>query len=190
MGVYAVLCALFGLFALVHSLTAARFFKAWAGRALKLEGARYRLIYTLLSFATVLPFAAYWFARRGETPLLLSVTGAAAVLVLLVKLAGAAILVVSIIQTGMAEFLGLRREQKRLVTSGLYARVRHPMYLGALLFIWASPELRALDVLLYLLATLYFGFGIYMEERRLGEEFGDAYEEYRSRVPAILPRLR
>jgi protein-S-isoprenylcysteine O-methyltransferase Ste14 len=188
MSVYVTLSLLFGLFALVHSLTAANFFKRRVEAVLKPRGVRYRLLYTILSFPTALPFAAYWLMKRGETPVLLSLAGFAALL--LVKLAGAAILAASLIQTGAAEFLGLKPEQKRLVTSGLYAKVRHPMYLGAILFIWASPEIRSLDALLYLLATLYFAFGIYMEERRLREEFGEAYQSYCSRMPAIIPRLR
>jgi|Deesub1362B_J571_1020462.scaffolds.fasta_scaffold01641_4 protein-S-isoprenylcysteine O-methyltransferase Ste14 len=191
MNAYVTLSLLFGLFAFVHSLTAADFFKRRVEVTLGLRGARYRLLYTLLSFPSAMPFVAYWLVKRGETPVLLSFPGFTAMLVLLVKLAGAAILAASLLQTGIAEFLGLKpEEQKRLVTSGLYAKVRHPMYLGAILFIWATPELRSLDALLYILATLYFAFGIYMEERRLREEFGDAYESYRSRVPAIIPRLK
>jgi protein-S-isoprenylcysteine O-methyltransferase Ste14 len=190
MNAYVTLSLLFGLFAFVHSLTAADFFKRRVDVTLRLRGARYRLFYTLLSFPSAMPFVAYWLVKRGETPVLLSLAGFTAMLVLLVKLAGAAILAASLLQTGIAEFLGLKPEQKRLVTSGLYAKVRHPMYLGAILFIWATPELRSLDALLYILATLYFAFGIYMEEHRLSKEFGDAYESYRSRVPAIIPRLK
>ena len=178
------------LFALVHSLTAADFFKRRAEAVLGLRGAGYRLFYTLLSFPSALPFAAFWLAERRKTPLLLHLAGPAAALLLLIKLAGAAVLVASLLQTGIGEFLGLKQERRRLITTGLYARVRHPMYLGALLFMWASPELRALDVLLYALATLYFAFGMYIEERRLLARFGSEYKSYRSRVPAILPRLR
>jgi protein-S-isoprenylcysteine O-methyltransferase Ste14 len=190
MNLYVKLSLLFGLFAIIHSLTAANFFKQRIGRTPKLKGAGYRLRYTFISFPTALPFAAYWLLNRGSTQILLSFSGVAALLALTVKLAGAAILAISLVQTGAGEFLGIKPEQRRLVTTGLYARVRHPMYLGAILFLWASPELRYLDVLLYLLATLYFAFGIYIEERRLVEEFGEAYESYRSRVPAIIPRLR
>ncbi|NOZ58939.1 MAG: isoprenylcysteine carboxylmethyltransferase family protein [Euryarchaeota archaeon] len=187
---YATLALLFLLFALVHSLTAAGFFKRRVGAALGLKGAAYRLAYNLLSVLSALPFAAYWLATREETPVLFSLPGLAALPLVLLKLAGAVIILASVVQTGARGFLGLEEERDRLVTSGLYARVRHPMYLGALLFIWATPELRALDALLYTLATLYLAFGIWIEERRLLARHGSAYEDYRSRVPAIFPRLR
>ncbi len=190
MNAYVTLTLLFGLFAFVHSLTAADFFKQRAETMFGIRGARYRLLYTLLSFPSALPFIAFWFVTRGKTPVLFHVTGFTAILVLLAKFVGAAILVASLLQTGIGEFLGLRPERRRLVTTGLYARVRHPMYLGAIVFIWASPELRYLDALLYTLATLYFAFGIYIEERRLLASFGPEYESYRSRVPAILPRFK
>ena len=40
------------------------------------------------------------------------------------------------------------------------------------------------------LATVYFYIGALHEERSLKEEFGPEYEDYRKRVPMILPRLR
>lgn len=190
MNAYLTLSLLFLLFALIHSITAANFFKRRIEAVFGLKGAKYRLLYSALSFPSALPFTAYWLAERGQTPILIAFSGWAKVVVLMVKLTGAAILTLSLLQTGAAEFLGLKPERRKLVTSGLYSRVRHPMYLGAVIFIWASPELRYLDILLYTLATLYFAFGIYIEERRLLESFGSEYESYRSRVPAILPRLR
>jgi protein-S-isoprenylcysteine O-methyltransferase Ste14 len=187
---YATLALLFLLFAFVHSLTAADFFKRRVEASFGLKGAAYRLAYNLLSFLSALPFLAYWLATREETPLVFSLQGAVALLTVLLKLAGAVIIFASMAQTGAREFLGLKEEQEKLVTSGLYARVRHPMYLGALLFLWATPELRALDALLYTLATLYIALGICIEERRLLARYGSAYESYRSRVPAIFPKLR
>ncbi len=178
---------LFLLFAFVHSLTAADFFKRRVKTLLGVEGKSYRLAYNLLSVLSAVPFTVIWLSARRETPLLLHLEGWVALLAVLLKLAGAAIIIAGVVQTGAAEFLGLKPERKRLVTSGLYARVRHPMYLGALLFLWATPVLYALDLLLCILATLYLIFGMYVEERRLLAGFGSAYESYRSRVPALIP---
>jgi len=190
MGPYATLTLLFGGFAFLHSLTAARWFKERAAPALEQKGIRYRLFYNLLSVLTALPFAAYGLANREATPFLFSLEGAAATLLLSIKLAGAALMAASLLTVGVPEFLGLKKKRRGLVISGLYARVRHPMYLGTVLLLWASPELRSLDGWLYLLATLYLAFGIVLEEERLLEEFGEVYQEYRSRVPAIVPKIR
>lgn len=84
------------------------------------------------------------------------------------------------------------RQKNNLVTTGVYSRVRHPMFLSnillavgwALLFrgiyaflcvpVWA---------LCYVVLTLF-------EEKGLKEEYGEEYREYRRRVPwRIIPKL-
>ncbi len=72
-----------------------------------------------------------------------------------------------------------------LVTSGIYARSRNPMYVGFLLWLVAAAIfignlLNAVLVVLYLLIadTIY----IAREERALAKLFGDDYEAYRQRV--------
>jgi len=79
-----------------------------------------------------------------------------------------------------------------LVTTGLYGRVRHPMYasmmvyaVGQLLLVpnWlAGPSNAAVAVCLYLIR-------IPREEALLVAAFGDEYERYRARTGAVLPRL-
>jgi len=76
----------------------------------------------------------------------------------------------------------------RLIDSGPYAIVRHPMYLAVVMAAWGS-------LLLYRTwATL--GFAVIMlglvvrarrEERVLEAEFGNRWREYAVRVPAWLP---
>jgi protein-S-isoprenylcysteine O-methyltransferase Ste14 len=77
-----------------------------------------------------------------------------------------------------------------LVTWGAYAWVRNPLYLGNVLIgagwgIMANPLL----LLPFLLLSLFLlGILIPYEERFLESRFGEAYREYRERVPALLPR--
>lgn len=81
----------------------------------------------------------------------------------------------------------------QLVTTGPYARVRHPIYtgLGALLLATGLALSRPMAVLGGILA---YGIGtalrIRCEEALLRQAFGEAYVEYASRVPAVLPRPR
>ncbi len=78
----------------------------------------------------------------------------------------------------------------RLVTTGPYRLVRHPMYLGIVTFhIGASL---ALESPLLLGATLLFivpltAIRITAEERVLERAFGDRYIAYQRDVPALLP---
>lgn len=81
---------------------------------------------------------------------------------------------------------------ERIVTTGVYAIVRHPQYLGGLLaHIGVSFLLSALYSLLLtpLVATLVYILSR-KEEKELIREFGKEYERYRRRVPMFLPRLR
>ncbi len=92
---------------------------------------------------------------------------------------------------GLAE-LRSKDEPRELLTEGVYARVRHPRYLGAILglggmsFIANYPATYVLAALLipalYIIAAL--------EERELVDRFGERYEQYRGRVPRLFPSLR
>ncbi|MDH7570069.1 MAG: methyltransferase, partial [Armatimonadota bacterium] len=82
-------------------------------------------------------------------------------------------------------------KQEQLATTGPYAWVRNPLYLGSLLITlgWGmmSGEPLAAAVLLgsFLLTHLPT---IYREERYLRSRFGSEFEEYCRRVPRLFPR--
>ena len=73
-------------------------------------------------------------------------------------------------------------------TDGLHARMRHPLYTAGLLILWGLASSEA-GLATAVWGTLYFLIGARCEERRLITLFGDAYRDYRQRVPAFLPRL-
>ena len=79
-----------------------------------------------------------------------------------------------------------------LIDTGVYSWVRHPMYLGILLF--CLGFFFAIPSLLSLLAWLVF-FAIYdkmttYEEKDLLQILGEEYTAYQKRVPKWFPRLR
>jgi methanethiol S-methyltransferase len=73
---------------------------------------------------------------------------------------------------------------------GLYAMIRHPLMSGFVIVLWATPIMTASHLLLAVAATAYILVGIKFEEHDLGRDIGQAYSEYRSRVPALVPSLR
>jgi len=79
-----------------------------------------------------------------------------------------------------------------LVTTGAYARVRHPQYAGLLVLIvgfliqWPTILTVAMAPIL---AHSYVRLAR-REETELLERFGVEYERYRARVPAFVPRFR
>ncbi len=83
-----------------------------------------------------------------------------------------------------------------LCTSGPFARVRNPLYLGnmimytGIVLFAGSSNLLVMLLITWAFFILQYGLIISLEEQKLTELFGDAYETYKANVPALLPRLR
>jgi protein-S-isoprenylcysteine O-methyltransferase Ste14 len=78
----------------------------------------------------------------------------------------------------------------RFATPSLYRVVRHPLYVGWLLVVWATPAMTLAHLFFALVSTVYILVAIRFEERDLEDAHGPAYAEYRSRVPMLLPFAR
>ena len=78
-----------------------------------------------------------------------------------------------------------------LVTTDVYARMRHPQYSGIILaaagFLIQWPTLLTL-ILFPFVVTMYYRLAM-REERDVEEKFKDEYLDYRRRVPAFVPKL-
>lgn len=88
---------------------------------------------------------------------------------------------------------GFLAKNERLATTGPYAWVRNPLYLGSLLLTlaWGAMSGRP-EVAAGLLAAYFLTHWptICAEERLLRERFGADYDDYCRRVPRLLPRPR
>lgn len=84
------------------------------------------------------------------------------------------------------------RSDHELVRSGPYAKVRHPIYLGMLLFLLAlAAALGHWMELLVAVPVFLIGTTIRtrIEDRLLEQSFGDTFRDYRGSTPALLPRI-
>jgi protein-S-isoprenylcysteine O-methyltransferase Ste14 len=83
------------------------------------------------------------------------------------------------------------KEGHELVTSGPYAIVRHPIYTGLLLALVGSALARTewRGIVAVVIASWALWRKLRIEERWMREQFGEAYEAYRSRVAALIPFL-
>jgi protein-S-isoprenylcysteine O-methyltransferase Ste14 len=79
--------------------------------------------------------------------------------------------------------------QQRLVTTGIRAHVRHPVYLGHLceMLAWSLGTGLAVCWALTALAIATGSVMIKLEDKELENRFGEEYRQYRSTVPAVLP---
>ena len=90
---------------------------------------------------------------------------------------------------GLAE-LDPTRPESQVVSGGIYERVRHPRYLGAMLSWWGAVLLTSATrvALLVLVFTGLLLLVTELEERELMARLGENYAAYRRRVPRLLPR--
>lgn len=70
-----------------------------------------------------------------------------------------------------------------------YRKVRHPLYSGFILALWATPVMTVGHALLAAGFTVYILIAIRHEERDLVRLFGDDYVSYRQRVGMLIPGL-
>jgi len=194
----------FIMWALLHSLTAAQRTKDWVKQRV---GERpyqglYRLFYNIVAVVTFVPVLWVTAVKLPNSELWHMPTpwGIAANVVQLIGIIG---LGIALFQTDFWDFVGVRQAVRyfngeteinlppKLVTGGMYALVRHPLYFFSLLVIWFSPVMTLQTLIFNIFVTMYLWAGSRVEERRLADFFGPTYDSYRSKVPGIVPiRLR
>ncbi|BAZ93253.1 membrane protein [Thiohalobacter sp. COW1] len=180
------------LYLALHSLLAdARVRRRFETRWPLLER-RYRLFYTLQSSLLILPPLALlvlWYDRGEPLWAWQGMAGWFADGLALLALAGFAWATRAY---DLAAFLGLKAATGHANITGfhlspLHRHVRHPWYSLGLVVLWTRDMPPALLVTA-LCITAYLLVGIRLEERKLIDEFGERYREYRRRVPALIPR--
>jgi steroid 5-alpha reductase family enzyme len=193
-------------FAFVHSLCVTSVVKGLARELLGETFLRafYRLIYTAFSAATTL--TAVYLIISIPDDALLKVPAWFRWPMHGVQLAGLALGMWSFNAVHPLEFLGLaqawryitNRQVKgdlegitrdRLVKTGAYAIVRHPLYLAGILIFTFQPYITRNWFTVSVLADAYFVFGALIEERRLIRRFGEEYRRYMREVPRFIPRV-
>jgi protein-S-isoprenylcysteine O-methyltransferase Ste14 len=114
---------------------------------------------------------------------------------ILVRLGAAGLVfaaVVYFVQSGHRVISGDSHRQQGLTKDGAFARVRHPLYCGSLLFylglVLISFSLCSLAALGGIFA--FYNFIASYEEKLLAQEYGLEYRRYQKEVPKWLPRVR
>jgi protein-S-isoprenylcysteine O-methyltransferase Ste14 len=85
-----------------------------------------------------------------------------------------------------------RKQDHRVIDTGPYAFVRHPIYSGLILALFATAA--AEGAVVSIAGATFVSFGLWLkareEERFLVGELGADYRAYRRRVPMLVPFLR
>jgi hypothetical protein len=85
---------------------------------------------------------------------------------------------------------GMQTLLENLVTTGPYAYIRNPMYLGHIIFLTGLALFTRSKLVLLFTAgvALWFNSRVDMDERRLEDLWGEPYRAYKATVPRWLPR--
>lgn len=184
---------LIGLFAIQHSVMARPGFKRWWTRIVPSSVERS----TYVLFASFALLLLYWQWQPIPTLVWSVHSPAAAVVLDGIFWLGWVVLVASTFLLNHFELFGLSQVFARLFdkaasdvkfrTPLLYRRVRHPIYLGILLAIWATPSMTIGHLLFAVVNTGYILIGIQLEEHDLIQQFGDQYRRYRRQAAMLFP---
>lgn len=179
------------VFGLLHSVLASRGVKRWA---LKIMGGYfkyYRLAYSLFATVNLLVVLRYHFLCEG--PILWNPPLIESIIALPAALAGLVVMAICIAKyfpylSGIDAVLG-NVKPAVLEQTGMHKYVRHPLYSGTLLFVWAIflgyPYMN--NLIGCICISLYTVIGTYFEERNLVGEFGESYRRFQDEVPMFLP---
>lgn len=84
-------------------------------------------------------------------------------------------------------------QEKRLVTDGLYAYVRHPQYTGLFLALFGEGVVHwptIFSVALFPVIVLVYVLLARREEARVLKEFGDEYRRYTEKTAMFIPQIQ
>jgi protein-S-isoprenylcysteine O-methyltransferase Ste14 len=181
----AVNAALFGLFGLHHSIMPRSTAKRWLARVVppQLE----RTFYVWAASVLLAAVCLFW---RPVPGWIYDVRGGWAWVLYAVQVAGIALTARASAQLDVLELAGIRQVQggrrprppAPLQVRGPFTLVRHPVYLGWILIVFAAPHMTAGRFVFAVISTLYLAIAVPFEERSLQRAFGESYREYQRRV--------
>jgi protein-S-isoprenylcysteine O-methyltransferase Ste14 len=184
---------LIGLFAIQHSVMARQGFKRWWTRIVPPSVERS----TYVLFASFALLILYWLWQPIPTLVWTVQNPVAAAVLDGTFWLGWVVLVASTFLLSHFELFGLSQVFARLFGKQLsdakfrapllYRHVRHPIYLGVLLAVWATPTMTVGHLLFSVVITAYILIGIQLEERDLVQQFGDQYRRYRQQAAMLVP---
>jgi methanethiol S-methyltransferase len=177
-GAIVVDAGLFAGFALHHSVFARDASRRWLDR---IPRELVRPLYVYAASLLLILTCAAWRPIGGEVYRAANILGPA---LAGVQLIGLWVIVRAVSRIDPLELAGIRPSAPRdgLQTSGPYRWVRHPLYLGWVIAVFATPHLTGDRLTFAAISTAYLMLAVPWEERALVRAFGDEYVRYQRAV--------
>lgn len=171
---------LFTVFALHHSVMARTGAKAWLTRIVPAD--LERSVYVWIASVLFLAVCWMWQPLPGMA---WEVRGPGLAL-RLAQAFGIALTVAAARIVGVWELAGVQQPDPRkpieFKATGPFSLVRHPIYLGWILMVFATPVMTTSMLLFAVVSTVYLIAAIPLEERSLVEAFGEKYTTYQRQM--------
>ena len=186
---------LLSVFAIQHSLMARESFKKWITSFM--NPAIERSTYVILSSLVLLLL--YW--QWQPMPIVIWEVKTEMIYLLVMGLFGLGWIIVlaSTFMINHFELLGLQQvffnligkepEINKFKVVGFYKYVRHPLYLGFIIGVWATPVMTLTHFFFASGILAYILIGIFFEEKDLIVFHGNKYSEYKQKVAMLIPNF-
>ncbi|MFC1549914.1 methyltransferase family protein [Candidatus Neomarinimicrobiota bacterium] len=95
------------------------------------------------------------------------------------------------IKKGLGVVFGEEREKPEIIEIGVFNTVRHPIYLGCILFYLGLIILTfsIASLVVWIIIVIFYYYISKYEEKLLLKAFGTKYESYMKRVPMLIPSI-
>ncbi|MEJ2053065.1 MAG: NnrU family protein [Calditrichaceae bacterium] len=194
---YIILSFLWLLWCSIHSLLIADPVINYFRKKLNDDFRFYRLLYNLISVITLVPVLYYGYIVKG--PLLFTWQGGFIIIQFIFFMIAITLFLAGAKKYDMLVFLGIRQihsgksratlsEAGDIDMTGIHEIVRHPWYIGGIIFLWViNKNIYVSTFLTNFILTGYLITGAWLEEKKLIACCGDEYRNYQKRVSMLIP---
>lgn len=194
-GAYILLAVLWITYYGLHSLMASMLTKRLVASSFPLVWRYYRIVYNVVALVGAMAIFSYQWSlppvMQASTKPWMLCLGAITIF------AGLFVAGAAFYSFDKSEFLGFKQLEGRpdkggkLLTSGLYSIVRHPLYFALILIIsgYLLYSFHLSNVIFAVCTFVYLLIGTKLEEAKLVETFGRDYVAYRHKVKMLIPFL-
>jgi protein-S-isoprenylcysteine O-methyltransferase Ste14 len=198
---YGIPTLFFLLFCVSHSLFAHKSVKQSVLDLAPVLKPFYRVLYNILAGLLLI----FWLITLPAEVIIYQVTGFWMVLMIGIELLAAFAAIISLRGHGSV-FMGITQlrhyfnhgktpgyldepKRGRLIRSGFYRYMRHPLYTFSMIILVASPVMTHNLAYIIICVGIYFYVGSFFEERGLVKRYGESYRSYQKEVPRFIPNL-